>query len=144
MQPSQSPQAGADSEAVAAEVSPEILRHDILKYQRHGTEGGLVFFDRGVVDALGMIVEAERLQDTQRNGLLGAYAYHHQVFVLPPWEAIYVTDAERDQSFAEAVAVHRRVTRWYRLCDYTLIEVPWLTVAERCAYVLRELGREDT
>jgi hypothetical protein len=30
------------------------------------------------------------------------------VFVLPPWEVIYANDAEREQSFAEAVDVHAR------------------------------------
>jgi len=38
------------------------------------------------------------------------------VLVLPPWEVIYVNDAERDQSFAEAVDVHAKIVRWYGSC----------------------------
>jgi predicted ATPase len=38
------------------------------------------------------------------------------VFVLPPWEAIFVNDAERDQSFAHALDVHAKIVRWYRAC----------------------------
>ena len=43
--------------------------------------------------------------------MLASYPFHAAVFVLPPWEVIYVNDAERDQSFAEAVDVHAKVVR---------------------------------
>jgi|GEM_PF-3730079 len=33
-------------------------------------------------------------------------------FVLPPWQAIYVNDAERDHTFAHAEAVHGIIRRW--------------------------------
>jgi predicted ATPase len=36
------------------------------------------------------------------------------VFVLPPWKAIYVTDAERDHTFEHAEAVDRITQEWYR------------------------------
>ena len=51
--------------------------------------------------------------------MLATYPFHATVFVLPPWEAIYATDAERDQSFADAVDVHdagRAVVPVVRLC----------------------------
>jgi predicted ATPase len=65
------------------------------------------------------------------------------VFVLPPWEAIYTTDSERDQTFADALRVHDTLTHWYRRCDYEIIEVPTGPVAERCAHVLRALADSD-
>ena len=61
------------------------------------------------------------------------------VFLLPPWEAIFVNDAERDQTFAEAVTVYDRVTRWYRGLGYTILEVPPAASAERADFVLRAL-----
>ena len=125
------------------EFAQEVLRRDIRKYRLQDIEGGLAFFDRGVVEALGMIDETEPVPEPRLKDLLSAYPFHRQVFVLPPWEAIYTTDTERDQSFAEAVVVHERVTRWYRRCNYELIEVPRLTIAQRCAYVLRKLGRGE-
>jgi hypothetical protein len=60
--------------------------------------------------------------------MLAEYEFHRSVFVLPPWESIYTTDAERDQSFAEAVAVHARIVEWYTACGYVLHEVPRLPV----------------
>ena len=62
------------------------------------------------------------------------------MFVLPPWEAIYATDAERVQSFADAVDVHARVVRWYRSCGYMLDKVPRLPVEQRAKHVLRTLA----
>jgi predicted ATPase len=72
--------------------------------------------------------------------MLASYPFHPTVFVLPPWEAIYVNDAERDQSFADAVDVHGRVVDWYRSCGYETHEVPCLPVAERARHVLRVLA----
>jgi predicted ATPase len=43
--------------------------------------------------------------------MLASFPFHATVFVLPPWQAIYANDAERDQSLAEAVDVHARVIR---------------------------------
>jgi len=76
--------------------------------------------------------------------MLATYPFHPTVFVLPPWEAIYATDAERDQTFADAVDVHDKVVRWYRSCGYEPSEVPRLLVARRAGYVLRTLVENTT
>jgi len=34
------------------------------------------------------------MANTELQALLDPYRFHNQVFVLPPWEDIYVTDAE--------------------------------------------------
>jgi predicted ATPase len=72
--------------------------------------------------------------------MLATYPFHRTVFVLPPWEAIYSTDDERDQTFADAVDVHGRVVQWYRSCGYVLNEVPRLPVALRVEHVLQTLA----
>jgi len=87
-----------------------------------------------------MIHEASPLPPIEPETMLASYPFHATVFVLPPWEAIYANDAERDQSFAEAVDVHARVVRWYRSCGYVLHEVPRLSVAQRAEHVLRILA----
>ena len=118
----------------------EILRRDIEKYvdQRHTTDW--VFFDRGVIDALGLLHEVSPLPAHELEAMLSTYRFHPIVFILPPWEAIYANDAERDQSFAEAVIVHDRLERWYRSCGYTLLEVPCAPVADRAQHVLQILS----
>jgi predicted ATPase len=124
------------------EFARQILSRDIEKYQQP-PELDLVFFDRSVVEALCMVSQATRLEARELRALLAQYRYDRRVFVLPPWEAIFTTDSERDQTFADALHVHRTLTRWYRRCEYETIEVPTGPVAERCTYVLRALAGTD-
>ena len=74
------------------------------------------------------------------NATLTKYPFHRSVFILPPWEAIYANDAERDQTYAEAVGVYEKLLRWYRSCGYDVHEVPRLPVTQRARHVLRILG----
>ncbi len=118
----------------------EILHRDIEKYRRQPRTSDWVFFDRGLLDALGMLQEVAPLPARQVETMLSTYSFHPTVFVLRPWEAIYVNDSERDQSFAEAVNVHARLVKWYRACGYLLCDVPLLPVAQRAEHVLRSLA----
>lgn len=118
----------------------EILRRDIDKYRNQPHTSTWVFFDRGMLEALGMLHEALPLPAGELSTMLALYPFHPTVFVLPPWKAIYATDAERDQSFADAIAVHAKVVNWYRSCGYVLDEVPRLPVAQRADHVLRILS----
>jgi predicted ATPase len=72
--------------------------------------------------------------------LNGRYTYHQQVLAFPPWEEIYCQDAERDQTFFDAIRIFEILSKWYRRCGYTVIEVPKQGVAERCDFILRALG----
>jgi len=117
----------------------EILRQDIEKYRRQPMTSEWVFFDRGVIDALGMLQEVSPLATHDLEAMLSAYRFH-AVFILPPWQAIYVNDAERDQSFVEAVNVHARIVRWYQSCGFRPHEVPCLPILHRAEHVLRILG----
>jgi len=122
------------------EFAQAILREDIRQYGEQPSRPGLIFFERGVVDALGMLHELGALPENELQGLLSEYPYHRQVFLFPPWEAIYVNDSERDQTFVEAVRVCRKASEWYQRCGYGVVEVPKVGVAERCVYVLQALG----
>jgi len=122
------------------EFAHAILRLDIQQYEEHTFQAGLVFFERGVVDAVGMLHEVGALPENELKALLSAYPYHRQVFLFPPWEAIYANDAERDQTFVEAARVYRGASAWYERCGYEAVEVPKVGVAERCAFVLQALG----
>jgi predicted ATPase len=121
----------------------EILGRDIDNYLRQPHSSNWIFFDRGVIDALGLLQEVSPLPARELDAMLSSYTFHSSVFVLPPWEAIYRNDAERDQSFAEAVNVHAKVVQWYGSCGYVLHEVPRLPVPQRAKHVLRILTESD-
>jgi len=119
----------------------EIFRRDAAKYVREVERGEWVFFDRGAVESAAMVQELAPMPRAELRALLDVYRFHDQVFILPPWEAIYVTDAERDHSFAHAVRVHLHLAGWYRTCGYELHEVPRLPACERARHVLGILER---
>jgi len=130
---------GASRRPEPLAFAEDILRRDIEKYLARPRTPQWVFFDRGIVDALGMLHEIAPLPASQLEAMLAAYPFHPSVFVLPPWEAIYTTDAERDQSFEDAVHVHAKIVQWYRSCGYVLHEVPRLSARQRAEHVIRVL-----
>jgi predicted ATPase len=123
------------------EFAEEVLREDIEQYRRSAGASSYVFFDRGILDSLCMLDQVAPVPLAELDAIVKNYPYHRQVFCFPPWEAIYRCDAERDQTFAEAVHVHVTAVQWYRRCGYDVIDVPRVPVNERCAHVLDVVAR---
>ena len=122
-----------------AEFARSILKTDIENFTAVSRNQGPTFFERGVVDSLGMLAALGELPETLRSQALERCRYHPGVLVFPPWQAIYHQDDERDQNFEDAVDVYEFSCQWYVHCGYTLLEVPVGTVDERCEHVLRLL-----
>ncbi len=119
----------------AVDFAKAIVAADIEQYSAVTSE--LTFFDRGIVDALGMLDQSGHLSSEKREALLAEFPYSSPVFVFPPWKTIYRTDSERDQTYEESVQIHASVERWYTLCGYELSTVPYGSVDERCEHILR-------
>ena len=83
-----------------------------------------------------MVNQLEALSPEAANEYLSSYLYFSKVFVFPPWKDIYATDAERDQTYEDAVRVHQVLSDWYLECGYEPVEVPPMSVVERCAFLL--------
>jgi predicted ATPase len=125
------------------DFAKEVLRRDIEKYLSARQTSEWVFFDRGVLDGLGLLQEVSPLPSIELHTMLSTYRYHNPVFILPPWKAIYANDAERDQTFAQAVAIHAGLERWYHSCGYIVHEIPRASISERARYVLRVLAERQ-
>jgi predicted ATPase len=125
----------------APEFAREVVRRDIAACEASKPVMGWVFFDRGLIDGLGLLSEAENLTEEELSSMLAQHPFHSQAFVLPPWQEIYVTDQERDQSFEDCLRIHNSLLRWYRHCGLTLHEVPLAPVQERVAFILATLAR---
>jgi len=98
---------------------------------------GWVFFDRGLIDAASGItmLTGEPALPT----LCGAHRYNRRVFMTPPWPEIYVTDAERRHSLAEAEPEYHRVLADCSALGYEPVILPKVSVAERCDLILETL-----
>ena len=94
-----------------SEFAQAIFEQDVAQYEAAATTSGIKFFDRSIVDSLGMLFGLGLLSESQRNTAAVRYPYNSQVFIFPPWREIYRTDSERDQSYEESVSVHESVCR---------------------------------
>jgi predicted ATPase len=55
--------------------------------------------------------------------MIELHRYGQNVFAAPPWPAIYVTDKERKQSFAEAIRTYELMVRVYEDLEYKVLEL---------------------
>jgi len=99
---------------------------------------GWVFFDRGLFDAISGLTDMTGEPVLHQLGR--QHRYHQTVFVTPPWPEIYETDAERQHGLAQAEVEYVRLVRDYRRLDYTVLEVPKLSVIERADWLLAQLS----
>ena len=88
-----------------AQFGNDILHRDIARYRETRVTDRPVFFDRGIVDALCLLDQQHALALGEAEAYIRSFPYNKMVLLMPPWEAIYRTDAERDQTFAESVQV---------------------------------------
>jgi len=93
------------------------------------------FFDRGIPDVLAYMDYFEQTYPTNFETISQNNRYD-RVFILPPWEAIYIADNERLESFEEAQELHFHLSATYKKFGYEPIMVPKASVAERTAFVL--------
>ncbi|MFT7245506.1 MAG: putative ATPase [Candidatus Azotimanducaceae bacterium] len=121
-----------------AEFAQEIITAELSSFQAATTSP--TFFERGVVDALGMAQHAGVMDATALSEMAAQLRYCDKVFLFPPWQEIYVTDAERDQTLEEAAAVYRSTLAWYPKFGYDLVEVPFGSPENRAKFILAELG----
>ncbi len=119
----------------------ELYRRDRQKYLACPPEPTWVFFDRCAIESLGMVHEAAPLSGAALETELSCFAFHRTVYLLPPWEAIYRTDSERDHPFEHALRVHESLLSWYGRLGYDIQEVPRLAVPQRAQHLLQALGR---
>jgi predicted ATPase len=121
-----------DLSAFAQECSAR-MRAQVADSARHGR----CFFDRGLPDLIGYLSHGgQSAPDAWRTA---SRAYASAVFFAPPWREIFVNDAERPQSFAEAQELSAHIRRAYLDCGFRLIELARSSVAERVRQVLRYL-----
>lgn len=116
-----------------------MLQGSITAYLQYAPTTKPVCFDRGIPDTLAYARLIQLQLPAEQVAAALEYRYHHTVFLFPPWREIYCTDAERKQSFEEAVNVHRVLQETYTTCGYNCLEVPRLPVRERAAFIIRHM-----
>jgi predicted ATPase len=67
------------------------------------------------------------------------YRYSRRVFLAPPWREIYATDAERKQSYNEAVRTYELMIEAYEDCGYEVVEIPKTSPKIRADFIVSML-----
>lgn len=112
------------------------LERMIAEHQKASTSGEIAFFDRAIPDIIAYLQAGNLPVRQSFYEAVDRYSYQRLVFIAPPWEAIYVNDEERWQSFAEATTLHRTLVDTYQSLDFNIVTLPKVAVAERVAFVL--------
>ena len=99
---------------------------------------GIVFFDRGLVDAAVALDHASGIPFRET---LGARRhYDDPVFLAPPWPEIFVRDADRRHDLAAAEAEHDRIAEALAALGHDVRTLPRTDATRRVAFVLDALG----
>lgn len=98
-----------------------------------------VFFDRGLPDVVAYLSPTER-QKTQWEDALNQYRYD-LVFLLQPQRSFYQKDNQRMENYAEALRLHHSIKSVYEQLG-PVIEVPFLSPADRLVFILRHCDDE--
>lgn len=100
----------------------------------------IVFLDRGIPDVLAYM---HYIGDSYPKSFSDACEENRytKIFLLPPWKEIYVSDAERYESYEQAVLIHEHLEETYKGFGYELITVPKDTVENRVQFVFNELEK---
>lgn len=98
-----------------------------------------IFLDRGLPDVLaymdyfGTSYPTQFVETCQNNR-------YDQVFVLAPWQAIFVSDSERYENFEQAERIHQHLLNSYKNFGYNLLDVPFESIEKRTDFILDALN----
>ena len=115
-----------------AEAMLEAHMHEL---ERHADHPDPVLFDRGVPDVVGFLDVSGLSVPKSVDQVCRTLRYTGPVLRAPAWAAIYQQDAERIQTWDEAVASDAAVTSAWRRYGYEVIDLPLVGVEERLAFL---------
>jgi predicted ATPase len=100
----------------------------------------MVFLDRGIPDVLAYM---HYIGDSYPPFFDAACREHTytKIFILPPWEEIYISDDERYENFEQAKLIYNHLTETYENYGYNLVEVPKGDLSSRIDFILEKLAK---
>ncbi|MGB3608326.1 MAG: ATP-binding protein [Psychroserpens sp.] len=105
---------------------------------KNSTES-MVFLDRGLPDVLAYMDYVKSDYPSHFTKVCEQHVYDH-VFVLAPWQEIFVSDSERYENIDQAVDIHHALLKTYQRFGYTLNDVPFTTISKRADFIIDALN----
>lgn len=100
---------------------------------------GIIFFDRGLIDAMAAQVRLQP-ESTYLQAAHLRQCYDPCVFLTPPWPEIYIENAERQHSLEAAETEYRHLLQVYEQLGYHIHLLPKTSVQQRVEFVLHYLA----
>ena len=100
----------------------------------------IVFLDRGIPDVLAYMHYIGDSYPAHFEECCLEHKYN-KIFILPPWEEIYVGDNERYENYEQAKLIYNHLTETYQKYGYNLIEVPKGSLSERISFILENVNQ---
>ena len=117
-----------------------MLGWELRSYHEACSLAESVFFDRGVPDVIGYLRVCGLDVPPHMLTAAAKFRYNKRVFLAPPWREIFHEDAERKQSWEEAVATFEAMVSTYESLDYEIVLLPLASVQERAEFVLGQIA----
>lgn len=98
----------------------------------------IVFFDRGIPDVFGYLnyLKMDYPDIYVRQSLDHKY---DTIFMMPPWQDIYITDNERYESYEQSMIIYNELIYAYNSIGYPIITVPEGNITARVQFILDTL-----
>ena len=123
------------------QFSRELFKLRFKQYEQKVDNFNFQVYDRGPIDVLAYL-DFKTIEIP--NDLINksrVISYDH-IFILRPWEDIYVNDSERYETFIECINIHKSLLKTYKNFDLDLIDVPNSSIEERIKFVKRFIVNE--
>lgn len=111
----------------------------IQRYEAARLSGGIVFFDRSLIDAVSALIRVKSEKAEHYSPVLDEYRYADTVFMATPWPEIFENDSERKHTFEESAAEYERLVCSYVQSGYSIKTVPQVSVPERVSFILQHI-----
>lgn len=103
--------------------------------------GGLVFFDRGLVDAAVALEHSAGMPYRETIGSRRPYA--NPVFLAPPWPEIFTQDPDRRHGLTSAIEEFERLQAVFAGMNYDIQILPKTDVKQRADFVLDVVSQSE-
>ncbi len=119
-----------------------VLENRIAQYIT-ASSSSKCFFDRGIPDSLIFSFFMGKKPDPNLIDAIRQYRYHTLVFIAPPWQAIYLPDAVRKESFSEIVELDKITRKVYQEAGYQCIDLPETSTGLRVDFIHQVINQAD-
>ncbi len=109
------------------------------EFEKHVGEPGPVLFDRGFPDVVGFLAVSGLAVPKAVDRACRRLRYAGPILRAPAWRDIYRQDAERIQTWDEAVASDEAVTAAWRRYGYDPLDLPLDTIDARLRFLQKLL-----